>query len=115
MDQLPGTLVIAGILALWIVAFIRMQQYGGSKGVSRFFLCLFLVVVAVALLFLLVLVPVIGCDEIFCGLGEALVFIALAAIMLIAVPIIMMTAMVTRLKRQTNYKEPGKQLTDAEH
>jgi hypothetical protein len=110
MDQLPGIAVIGVILALWIIAFIRMQKFGGAKGVFRFFLCLFLTLVIGSLVFLFVVVPVMGCNEIFCGFGQVLIFLAISGILLIAVPIIMLTAMVERLKRQTNYKDPDSNL-----
>jgi len=99
MDQAIGSLVLVVILALWIFAFIRMQKYGGTKGVQKFFLYLGLVVLIGGVLFLIIVVPVLGCSGWFCGLGELLIFMLGCLILLVVMPIILLAVVVSKLKK----------------
>lgn len=99
MEAVYGFLFFGTILTLWIVAFVRMHKYGGSKGIQQFFLFLGLTILIGGLLFLIIMVPVLDCSGFLCGLGELLIFFLGCAIVLIVMPIIMMTAVVMRLKK----------------
>lgn len=112
MGELLGLLLILGVFTLWIVAFVRMQKYGASTGVGRFFLCLGLTILAVGLMFLVIMVPVMDCSGWLCGLGELLIFMGLSLIVLVVMPIVMMTAMVAVLKRKTKREGTSAELID---
>ena len=99
MEAIYGFLLFGTILALWIIAFVRMHKFGSSKGVQQFFLFLGLAILIGGLLFLIIMVPVLDCSGFLCGLGELLIFFLGCAIVLIVMPIIMMTAVVARFKK----------------
>jgi len=104
-----GILLLGGILFLWIFAFMRMHKYGDTKGVQQFFLYLGLVILIGGLLFLIIMVPVIDCSGFLCGLEELLMWVLGCLIMLLVMPIIMLTALVSKLKKSNTNLLKGNQ------
>lgn len=90
---------ILGAIALWIVAGIQMNKYGRAKGRKQFFLMLGLFVFIAAILFLIIYAPQIDCSGFLCGLEEFMIFLLVTYIVFLIFPIIMLTAMLHKLKK----------------
>lgn len=82
-------LIIIAALTLWIVAASKLHTHGGNKGLRFFFIQLGIAVAICALLFLIIVVPVINCSGWFCGLGEILLFMLLGTLVLLIYPIVL--------------------------
>jgi predicted small integral membrane protein len=92
-------LFILGTVAMWIVAGIQMHKYGKAKGVKQFFLMLGIFLFITAILFLTIYAPQIDCSGFLCGLEELLIFLLATYVVMLIMPILMLTVMLSKLKK----------------
>lgn len=92
-------LFILGTVALWIIAGIQMNKYGKAKGVKQFFLMFGIFLFITAILFLTIYAPQINCSGFLCGIGEFLIFLLASYIVMLIIPILMLTVMLSKLKK----------------
>lgn len=99
MEIVFYVLVIGALLSLWVVSALMLSKYG--KAGWEYFIAFFIALLGVSgIFFLALVVPVLDCRGFLCGIGPILIFAAVCFIMVLSFPIIMMTAVVNKLKRK---------------
>ncbi len=89
MGGILWVLALLGAVAAWIVSGVMASQRGGTKGRKFYFIQLAFCIAAIALLFMIIVVPVMNCSGFLCGLGEILAFIGLGTLVLLVWPLIL--------------------------
>ena len=104
-------LIAAGILALWVVAAVKLFRFG-APGVRYFFLALLIMLIIDALAFVFIVVPSLDCTGFLCGLEEIFIFMAICALLLLIFPLILLTKGLSSLRK--NQKIINDELLDSE-
>lgn len=101
----------AGLLALWIVAAVKLFKFG-SPGARYFFTALLIMLIVGALAFVLIVVPSLDCTGFLCGLEEIFIFLVTCVLLLLVFPLFMLTKGVSSLRKHQTIKND--ELLDSE-
>ena len=111
MFQFIFFLIVAGIIALWVTAAVKLNAFG-KRGISHFFIMLLATIAICALLFVIIVVPVMDCKGFLCGLDMVFLFMACGLIILIAMPIILLTASTNYFRKRVPVKVKNEQVLE---
>lgn len=100
------------VIVLWVTAFNRLNRTFGTKGIRSFVWMFILMLFLCGILFLVIVVPTIGCTGWFCGLGAMIVFLAACSLLLLIFPILLLTVTYTLLAKRYPKKKPDDELID---
>jgi len=99
-SRIIAILLISVCISIWSIAFVRLNNYGGQKGIHQFIWMLVTMFALAASLFIFFVIPTDNCEGLLCGMDEALTFLIGCLLMLIVCPLIMITINAPLLKRQ---------------
>jgi len=115
-DDLLGILAILALiggLVLWIYSAIHSSKHYGASGRRSFVISLVIFLAVIGILYVVIVVPTLGCNGFLCGLGEILLFIGLTGLIFVIWPILFL-AYVRAVLKKTAVDVKNEDIIDSE-
>lgn len=102
MGPLIVGLGLIGLLILWITTAVKLFKFG-PKGVRYFFMALLFMIILGVIAFVLVVAPSLDCTGFLCGIEEIFIFFGICLVLLVIFPLILLTKVVTSLRKEKKF------------